>query len=338
MKSIKKNSMILLMITILIVAFVLKDDFSAIVEALLKANILIISFAFICQIVALMFEALAYKKVVDSYIDNYSYKSALKMQFITKFFNGITPFSTGGQPMQIYLLKKEGFRLTKATNIIMQNFILYQAALVTYGVVALFVNWKWNLFVEVKLLKNLIVIGFLINTLVMIGLIIISFSSKLNHIIIDKTIALLAKLKIVKNKEKKQAEWSERIDDFHEGTSYLKKHKKLCLQSYLYNFIYLTLNYLTPFFVFASLLGFKNPVTPINAICSSAYILIIGSFVPIPGASGGIEYGYLRFFGSFIKGGILKASLLIWRFISYYFLMIIGAVIFNLKGSEEKCE
>ena len=55
MKSIKKNSMILLMITILIVAFVLKDDFSAIVEALLKANILIISFAFICQILALMF-------------------------------------------------------------------------------------------------------------------------------------------------------------------------------------------------------------------------------------------------------------------------------------------
>ena len=231
MKGIKKNSIILLVVTIIIVGFVLKDDFSAIIEALLKANILILILAFLCQIVALMFEALAYKKVVDSYTDNYSYKSALKMQFITKFFNGITPFSTGGQPMQIYLLKKEGFRLTKATNIIMQNFILYQAALVTYGIFALLVNWKWNLFPEVNLLKNLIVIGFLMNTLVMIGLIIISFSSKFNHLIIDKVIAILSKMKIVKDKEKKQAEWSEKVDDFHEGTTYLKKHKKLCLQS-----------------------------------------------------------------------------------------------------------
>lgn len=338
MKGLKKNSIILLVVTIIIVGFVLKDDFGAIIEALLKANIFILLLAFLCQIVALMFEALAYKKVVDSYTENYSYKSALKMQFITKFFNGITPFSTGGQPMQIYLLKKEGFRLTKATNIIMQNFILYQAALVTYGIFALLVNWKWNLFPEVNLLKNLIVIGFLMNTLVMVGLIIISFSSKFNHALIKKAIAILSKLKIIKDKEKKQAEWSERVDDFHEGTTYLKKHKKLCLQSYFYNIVYLTLNYLMPFFVVASLLGWHNPVTAVDAICSSAYILIIGSFVPIPGASGGIEYGYLRFFGSFIKGSILKASLLIWRFISYYFLMIVGAVIFNIKGREKKCE
>jgi len=338
MKGVKKNSIILLIVTIAIVGFVLKDDFNAIVDALLKANLLVLFLAFLCQLIALMFEALAYKKVVDSYTDHYSYKSALKMQFITKFFNGITPFSTGGQPMQIYLLKKEGFRLTKATNIIMQNFILYQAALVTYGILALLVNWKWNLFKEVTLLKNLIVLGFIMNTLVMLGLIIISFSSKFNHAMIDKVIALLAKLKIVKDKEKKQAEWSEKVDDFHQGTTYLKQHKKLCLESYFYNFVYLTLNYVMPYFVVASLLGFDNPVTPVGAICSSAYILIIGSFVPIPGASGGIEYGYLRFFGSFIKGGILKASLLIWRFISYYFLMIVGAIIFNLKGSEKKCE
>lgn len=338
MKGLKKNSIILLILTVLIVGFVLKDDFSAIMEALLKANILILGLAFLCQIVAIMFEALAYKKVVDSYVENYPYKNALKMQFITKFFNGITPFSTGGQPMQIYLLKKDGFRLTKATNIIMQNFILYQAALVTYGIFALLINWKWNLFSEVTLLKNLIVIGFLMNTLVMLGLIVISFNNKFNHIMIDKVILLLSKLKIIKNKEKKQAEWSEKVDDFHEGTTYLKQHKMLCLQSFLYNLIYLTLNYLTPFFVIASLVGWSNPVTPISAICSSAYILIIGSFVPIPGASGGIEYGYLRFFGSFIKGGILKASLLIWRFISYYFLMIVGAVTFNIKGSEKECE
>ena len=126
------------------------------------------------------------------------------MIIITKFFNGITPFSSGGQPMQIYMLKKEGFRFTKATNIIIQTFILYQAALVVYGLIAIGVNSHFQLFTNVTLLKNLILLGFFMNTVVMMGLIVISFSSKFNHLVVDKSILFLSKLRIVKDKEKIQ--------------------------------------------------------------------------------------------------------------------------------------
>ncbi|MBE6147267.1 MAG: flippase-like domain-containing protein [Firmicutes bacterium] len=336
MKSLKKNSYILLILTILILFAVMKDDFNSILDSLLTANVFFLILALLCQLSAIFFEAIAYKKVVNGYQKDYSFEKALKMQFMTKFFNGITPFSTGGQPMQIYVLKKEGFRLTKATNIIMQNFIIYQAALVLYGLLALGINAKFHLFKDVPVLKELIALGFLMNTLVMIGLIIVSFSSKFNHAIIDKSIHLLGKWKLIKNPEQTKEKWSERIDDFHEGTMYLKENKRMGLEAFIFNFLYLTFNYLMPYFVILAL-G-SNAVTPLNAIVSSAYILIIGSFVPIPGASGGIEFGYLMFFGTFITGGILKASLLIWRFISYYLLMIIGAIAFNIKGSVKKCE
>ena len=124
MKSLKKNSLILIGITILILFLVLKDDFNEIIAALLGANFFFLFLALLCQLLAIVFEALAYKKIVNSYSKDYSFGQALRMQFMTKFFNGITPFSTGGQPMQVYMLKKDGFRLTKATNIIMQNFII----------------------------------------------------------------------------------------------------------------------------------------------------------------------------------------------------------------------
>ena len=336
MNNLKKNSYILIIITIIIVIAVMKDDFNSILDALLTANVFFLILALLCQLIAIVFEAIAYKKVVNGYSKNYPFKKALKMQFMTKFFNGITPFSTGGQPMQIYMLKKEGFRLTKATNIIMQNFIIYQAALVIYGLIALGINAKFHLFKDVPVLKELIALGFLMNTLVMVGLIIISFSNRFNHLVIDKTIVLLGKLKLIKNQEQTREKWRDRIDDFHEGTTYLKENKRLCIESFLFNFLYLTFNYLMPYFVIVAL-G-SNSVTPINAIVSSAYILIMGAFVPIPGASGGIEFGYLQFFGTFITGSILKASLLIWRFISYYLLMVIGAVAFNIKGSGKKCE
>lgn len=334
MKNFKKNSIILVLITLLILFLILKDDFNNIVHELVNANFLYIILAFICLLLMFVFDGLAYYKIIKSYDKNYSFIKVLRMMIITKFFNGITPFSTGGQPMQVYMLKKDGFRLTKASNIIIQNFIIYQAALVLYGLIAMAINAKFNYFKNITILKDLIILGFLINTGVMIGLFIISFSNKFNHFIVNKSINILSKLKLVKDKETTLNKWNERVDDFHEGATFLKNNKLLCLESFIYNLLSLTAIYVMPYFVIMAL-GNVNDVTPLKSIVSSAYILIIGSFVPIPGASGGIEYGYLQFFGSFIKGGILKASLLIWRFISYYFPMIIGAIVFNLKGSKE---
>jgi len=104
--------------------------------------------------------------------------------------------------------------------------------------------------------------------------------------------------------------------------------------------IYLALNYVMPYFVILALAKTTTSATPLKSICASAYVLIMGSFVPIPGASGGIEFGYLKFFGNFIEGSLLKASLLIWRTISYYLPMLIGGLLFNIniKRGEEKCE
>ena len=161
MKNLRKNSIILILITILILILVLKDDFNNIIHSLITANLFFIFLALLCQFIGLIFDALAYKKIISSYKSGYSLKKAFKLIIITKFFNGITPFSSVGQPMQIYMLKKEGFRFTKATNIIIQTFILYQAALVTYGLIAIAVNSKFQLFSDVTILKNLILLKYI---------------------------------------------------------------------------------------------------------------------------------------------------------------------------------
>lgn len=340
MKNVKKNSIIILIVTMIVLVFVLKDDFNNIISELVNANFLFIGIAILCFFVSIVFEAFAYRDIIREYGIKYNLKQAYKMLLITKFFNGITPFSSGGQPMQVYLLSKDGIRLTKGTNIIIQNFIIYQAALVIYGIIAIVINYSFNLFQEATILKQLVMVGFAANTLVMLGLIVISFSSKFNHFIIEKIINILSKMKIVKNKEEKQEQWRERADDFHQGAEYLRANKWLCVKAFLFNMVYLTLNYVMPFFVILALAGNNDIslVNPINVICASAYVSIMGAFVPIPGASGGIEYGYLKFFGNFITGSLLKASLLIWRTISYYLPMIVGAITFNIKSKEADIE
>ncbi len=109
MKNLKKNSIILLLITFIVFVFVLKDDFFSIIETLKNANYLWIIAALLCYFIAIIFEARAYQEIIHGYQYHYTFKQAYKMLLITKFFNGITPFSSGGQPMQVYMLKKMGF-------------------------------------------------------------------------------------------------------------------------------------------------------------------------------------------------------------------------------------
>ena len=64
--------------------------------------------------------------------------------------------------------------------------------------------------------------------------------------------------------------------------------------------------------------------------------MIIGAFVPLPGGTGGLEYSFITFFGNFISGSKLTTLMLMWRFCTYYFGMLIGAVLLNLSRRDSK--
>jgi len=333
MKKLKNNGIILAIITVIVLFLVLKDDFGSIIKLLSGSNPLFILIAFLLQFLLIFFESLAFYQILKSYQENYRFKSTFQLSLITKFFNGITPFSTGGQPMQVYYLNKEGFRLTKATNAIMQNFILYQSSLITVGIIALLLNHKYNYFIDSPILKQLVTLGFLVNTLVMVFLFIISFSNKFNQFFIERGIEFLSRLGLIKNKEKSKEKWIERCNDFHQGATFIKEHKMLCVKGYLYNILALLCYYMIPYFVVKALL-IDASIFLVPSIVASSYVAIIGAFIPIPGASGGIEFGFLQFFGNFISGSLLSASLLVWRSITYYIPMILGAVVMNLRKGD----
>ncbi len=332
----KKNAIVLLLVSFLVLFFVLKDDFDQIVKTLFTMNPMFLIIAVIGILLYIFFKSLALYSTVKNEVEGYTLWKAIKHNMITQFFNGITPFSTGGQPMEIYMLHQKGIRIPKATNLIMQTFIFYQVALVFFGIIAVVFNSMFSYFNVSSLLNGLILLGFSINTFVAILLFIVSFSKKSNAWLLKTGLNILTKLKIVKDKEKTYVAWRDRLDDFHESASHLKKNKGLFLKGVIYNFLGLVSYYIIPLWIAYSM-GSYTSMNGLEAIVASAYVLIMASFVPIPGASGGIEYGFLSFFGNFIKGPMLSAMLLMWRFVTYYLPMILGAICFSLdKGDEVK--
>jgi hypothetical protein len=253
---------------------------------------------------------------------------------ITQFFNGVTPFATGGEPMQVYMLTKSGVKVANATNIIVQEFIMYQIALVIIGFLALLLNFKYNVCSVTPILGNLIIIGFIINIFIGLFLLFVSFSKRFSGFVVKMGLKIGTKLKIIKNVEKTTNSWNEKLEEYNESGTLLKQNKSLFLNCVLLNFASLIIFYMIPYFVFLSLgydIGF------LQVFVSSAFILLIGNFVPIPGGSGGIEFGFLEFFKTFLPSGPLKSGLIIWRGITYYLGIIVGGISFGFfKGDVKK--
>lgn len=326
----KLNIIILVIITGLVLYFSLRNDFNSIINQIFTMNIWYLLVAFILLFLFWIFRSYPMYSFCKKINKDFKYGQAIQLTLRTQFFNAVTPFATGGQPYQIYYLKQSGIDYASSTGVVLQNFIVYQIALVILGLIALITNHLFHIFKQVYILQKLIALGFIINTLVIVVMFVVAFSTKINKFLIDLGINVLTKLKIVKNKEEKLKKWDENISKFHNSAKILLKDKKMFILNILYNFIALCCLYLIPLFVLYSM-GDFNAFSSGLAIVTSAYIMIIGSFVPIPGGTGGLEYGFVAFYGNFITGSKLRAMMLVWRFITYYFGMIAGAVALNIK-------
>ena len=257
----------------------------------------------------------------------------MRLVLETNFFHAITPVAVGGQPYEIYSLKKSKLKITEATNVSIVNFIVYQIALVLLGIIAIVYNHHFVLLKENDLLKNLVVVGFLVNFIVIVALFLLTCTKKINKILMKFIIKVLNKIHLVKNKDEKIKQFNEYLNEFHQGAKILLQDKKLFIKLIFVHFIGLISSYLIPL-TLAYAMGISS-YTGIEAIILSSYVMLIGAFVPIPGGTGGLEYGFMTFYGSFIKGSKLNAIMLLWRFITYYFAMILGAILLGIRKKEK---
>lgn len=327
------NVIVLALVTCLVLYFSLKDNFNTIINEIINVNIFWLIISFLLALSFWFFKAIATTRIANIFEKDYSIKQGMRLVLETNFFHAITPFAVGGQPYEIYSLKKSKLKITEATNVSIVNFIVYQIALVLLGIIAIVYNHHFVLLKENDLLKNLVVVGFLVNFIVIVALFLLTCTKKINKILMKFIIKVLNKIHLVKNKDEKIKQFNEYLNEFHQGAKILLHDKKLFIKLIFVHFIGLISSYLIPL-TLAYAMGISS-YTGIEAIVLSSYVMLIGAFVPIPGGTGGLEYGFMTFYGSFIKGSKLNAIMLLWRFITYYFAMILGAILLGIRKKEK---
>ena len=215
MKNKVRNMLIILIITIIVFYILFKDSYKAIGYSLMNANVLYLLLAFLVYSIYFIFDTIPFYNFAKQYNKDISFKYMIYLNTVTKFFNGITPLSTGGQPFQVLELKKKNISPSNGTNIVVQNYIVFQIALVVWGIAAIILNRVFNLFEPDPILKNLCIIGYTLNFIILFLLFLISLSERVNKAVVRRVISLLHKIKIVRNKEKQQEKWNNICEDFY---------------------------------------------------------------------------------------------------------------------------
>ena len=273
--------------------------------------------AVISQLVYMFTETTVIYLFIRERYKNFSYLNALKVSFTGLFWSAVTPSSTGGQPMQIYLLHSMNVEIGYATSRLMQKFLVYQVVLTFISIISVILNFGYILTNDnIVFITVLLVFGFVSQLAVTLVIVMFSFSPNISRKFIMFFAKVLGKIRIVKNLDSKISDIDKQLDTFHSSNKNIYKKPKLLISAVILTFVQFIAMFLVPYFIYLSF-GMTD-IGPVQIATSQAFVNLMSGMIPIPGASGAAELGYTAFFGAIFVGGTLKSSALIWRVINYY--------------------
>lgn len=256
-------------------------------------------------------------KVLDGYIN----------VLVAALFHGITPSASGGQIAQFYVFKKQGVDTGDAGSILWIEFIIYQTALTVLSAFFIILRFT-DFYSQFSSLFIFVILGFIINGSVIVFLIALARFKRLHDWIKNKGVYLGVKLHIVKDPEVTVRNIEIQLERFRDEVVHFKDHKFKIAVTFMLNILRLLIYYSVPFFVFMAMGQDVDLSMLIDCIAMGSFVAITSSMIPIPGASGGTEMIFVLMFGNLFGSTIASAAMLLWRFATYYFVMIIGAILF----------
>ena len=286
-KKIIFNFVLILAIFVGLTIYMIKvDGIDNIIKILIQADYRCVLLGIICLLIHWTCEAITLHIPIKEMYPNQSIKNSIKVSMIGLLFNNITPFSSGGQPMQAYELTKTGKRVSDSLSAMAIKFIITQIALVVTTLVVVFFEFD---FLKI-LMQNYIwvaILGFLVNIIAIIVVILIGVKKSIILAITKLIIKFLGKIKIFKNPKETLEKCEKSIENFNKQFSIMKSKKKMVVTMFIaaviQSFAYYSITY-TIYRAFGN-----YGISFWQIIPTQAFLLLIMTFIPTPGSGLGAE-------------------------------------------------
>lgn len=327
---------VMLMFGVLIFAWSFRDvSWYQFIHDMESANLWWLLVAVLCMVMYLLLEALVVKIFVDDESQKISWHDAVRVPMVEQLGNGITPFASGGQPMQLIALMQAGIDAGKAGSILTMKFIIYQGMIVVNFILALVIGYNY-IYDKLHDWATIVWLGFGMHIIVVVALLALMFLPRLTNGLVSLTFKVIEIFS-----KRKAAEWrpavDEQIEVFHQESLVMKSNVRHVVLTMVITFVQLMFYYIIPYFILLALGAQDVDVLLILAL--HILIVMVISLFPIPGGSGGAEVGFAMLFQQFLPTHAkLMLAMLLWRLITYYFGMFAGVIAFGIPTTRQKMQ
>ena len=248
---------------------------------------------------------------------------SLNATILCRYYDAITPLGSGGQPFEIYYLRKKGVPIGIASGVPVASYCMDRIAFVLVSIVAL----VWQGFSSVP--TTIIVlcwIGIVVNAAIPTAILFFTIMPKVAHSVSRFVARVGKKLHLVKDEEECYKKISGSVLEYAECLKYFIHRSKIrFFYGVVLSILSLVALYSMPYFVM-HMCGIAEgswiKILSLTVICYMSVTLL-----PTPGNSGGAEFSFRSIFASFLSGGILFWGMLAWRIASYYLFVISGFIL-----------
>lgn len=306
-------------------------DAKSLGDALAGGNWLFGLLAFGVLLLILFSEWMKYAIIMKTTTGKFNLRSSLKVGLLGKFYDNVTPFAVGGQPMQIYYLHKKGYSGGVSSAVIL---IKYFAQMFSYTLVSLIIM-ACNTGVLDRIDNTLRIVitvgawvGLVVNMFLPLMIVLFAIVPKFARGLASLVVGLGAKIKIVKDKEATMAKAEKVVSDFRAGFKIMSRKPLNLIGLMFFCLLEVTLTFSLPYFVMRGYSAFDGSalsgselyftVVALNVYCTQAVAI-----VPTPGSSGVIDAALA---GAYVAIAVTSLSwaLFTWRFAVYYIYIVIG--------------
>ncbi len=255
-----------------------------------------------------------------------------------RYYDLVTPMGSGGQPFEIYYLKKNGYSGEASTAIPLAKYMIWQ---ITFSVLCTIILILYS--------SKLVELSTAVLVLAWVGLGIIlalflfvffmSVTKKFGAGLVVAVLKLLAKLKIVKNYRSTLRKVLRFVKSYQFSIKSFVKNPWTIILSSLSTVGSLVCNSLIAYFVLRSFVA-EPQMSWFDMLAYSLICECAVAIVPLPGGSGASELSFGALLGSLFPDGTLFWGVLIWRVLTYYLYIPQGWIIMLVdslhKNKEQK--
>ncbi len=320
------NALFLVALLAVTVWAIFKDqDFTVILHSLVGIAPIFLVVGFLLVILYVCSESVIIKYLLATVHIKVPLYNCIRYSFVGFFYSCITPSASGGQPMQIYYMKKQNIDIPTATIILMLVTIEYKFVLVFIGLsVAIFgqgmlhaLSADVRFFLYLGIALNVFCVGFMS---------LLVFLPGTAKFLITKGFSLLKKLHLMKEKNNRTKRLEDSMETYKGASKFLRENKLVIFNTTIISFLQRFFLFSITYVVYVSF-GLSTETFFTITILQSI-ISISVDMLPLPGGMGISEGLYLRIFTPIFGSTALStASLLVSRGFSYYILLIVSGIV-----------